>query len=84
MLFIIKKTKHFVTITEISKVKELIENIVQCDINTKMAILLSLLTAQRSFTIRSATWNDIDLENGVWNIPASKMKMKKSTLHTSK
>lgn len=49
-----------------------------------MAILLSLLTAQRSFTIRSATWNDIDLENGVWNIPASKMKMKKSTLHTSK
>lgn len=43
-----------------------------------MAILLSLLTAQRSFSIRSAAWEDIDLENGLWNIPASKMKMKKA------
>ncbi|HEA8159884.1 TPA: tyrosine-type recombinase/integrase [Campylobacter jejuni] len=75
-----KKTRHFATITETSKVKELIENIiyVQCDTNTKMAILLSLLTAQRSFSIRSAAWEDIDLENGLWNIPASKMKMKKA------
>lgn len=43
-----------------------------------MAILLSLLTAQRSFSIRNAAWEDIDLENGLWNIPASKMKMKKA------
>ncbi|EPT1674826.1 tyrosine-type recombinase/integrase [Campylobacter jejuni subsp. jejuni] len=75
-----KKTRHFATITETSKVKELIENIIyiQCDTNTKMAILLSLLTAQRSFSIRNAAWEDIDLENGLWNIPASKMKMKKA------
>ncbi|EAK8494902.1 DUF4102 domain-containing protein, partial [Campylobacter jejuni] len=75
-----KKTRHFATITETSKVKELIENIIyiQCDTNTKMAILLSLLAAQRSFSIRNAAWEDIDLENGLWNIPASKMKMKKA------
>ncbi|MGM8975219.1 hypothetical protein [Campylobacter jejuni] len=62
-----KKTRRFATITETSKVKELIENIiyVQCDTNTKMAILLSLLTAQRSFSTRSAAWEDIDLENGL-------------------
>ncbi|EAB5248915.1 tyrosine-type recombinase/integrase [Campylobacter jejuni] len=80
MWSITKKTRHFATITEVSKIKELIENIIyiQCDTNTKMAILLSLLTAQRSFSIRNAAWEDIDLENGLWNIPASKMKMKKA------
>nr|WP_289305399.1 tyrosine-type recombinase/integrase [Campylobacter jejuni] len=64
--------------------KELIENIIyiQCDTNTKMAILLSLLTAQRSFSIRNAAWEDIDLENGLWNIPASKMK-KAHCIHLS-
>jgi integrase len=35
------------------------------------------LTALRSGTVRSAEWEDIDLEAKVWNIPAAKMKMKR-------
>lgn len=74
--------KHFASIVEPDKIKLLIEDTLhfQGELNTKIATLLSLFTAQRSFSIRSAAWQDFDLEKGIWNIPASKMKMKEARI----
>lgn len=35
------------------------------------------LTAARSGEVRGATWAEIDLERGVWTVPAERMKMKR-------
>lgn len=51
------------------------------DIKTKIATLLSLFTAQRSFTIRASEWSEFDLEKGIWTINAQKMKMKGRGAH---
>ncbi len=37
----------------------------------------AILTAARSGEARGATWGEIDLEKGIWTIPAERMKMKK-------
>jgi len=44
---------------------------------TKAAIEFTILTAARSGEVRNATWAEIDLERGVWTVPAIKMKMKR-------
>ena len=44
---------------------------------TKYALLMSIHTAQRQGSIISAKWCDINLDDKVWIIPASQMKMKK-------
>jgi integrase len=41
------------------------------------ALELLTLTAARSGEVRGATWDEIDLENGLWEIPAQRMKMKR-------
>ena len=41
---------------------------------TKIALKLQLITAQRKGEIISAEWEEFDLTNGWWNIPASKSK----------
>lgn len=35
------------------------------------------LTAARSGEVRGATWDEIDLDRGLWTIPAARMKMKR-------
>ena len=35
------------------------------------------LTAARSGEVRGATWDEIDLERGLWTVPAVRMKMKR-------
>ena len=74
-----KPVKHHATIVEQDKVKQLIGDILDTNVSiyTKVAALMSLLTAQRSFSVRSAEWAEIDLDKGVWTIPAAKMKMKR-------
>ncbi|KGI57365.1 tyrosine-type recombinase/integrase [Campylobacter sp. MIT 97-5078] len=74
--------RHLATIVEMNRVRQLIGDILdtEANISTKVSTLLSLFTAQRSFSIRSATWSDIDLDKGIWEIPAEKMKMKKKHL----
>jgi integrase len=42
-----------------------------------LALRLLILCANRSGEIRGATWDEIDLERGVWTIPAERMKMRK-------
>lgn len=40
----------------------------------RLALAALILTATRSGEIRNATWDEIDLENGLWTIPAERMK----------
>ncbi|NMG32371.1 tyrosine-type recombinase/integrase [Aromatoleum evansii] len=41
------------------------------------ALEFAILTACRSGEVRGATWNEIDLDEGVWRIPAGRMKASK-------
>ncbi len=41
------------------------------------ALEFAALTAARSGEVRGATWDEIDLERGLWTIPAARMKMKR-------
>jgi integrase len=42
----------------------------------KLAIQILLLTFVRKDELRLAKWSEFDLENGVWEIPAHRMKMR--------
>ena len=41
------------------------------------ALEFAILTAARSGEVRGATWDEIDLDAGIWTIPAARMKAKK-------
>jgi len=43
---------------------------------TSIAIELLLLTFVRTVELRKAEWQEFDLDNAIWRIPAHKMKMK--------
>ena len=43
-----------------------------------LALRLLILTAARSGEIRGALWSEIDLDSAVWEIPAARMKMRRS------
>jgi len=42
------------------------------------ALELAFLCASRSGEVRGASWDEIDLERGIWEIPASRMKADKA------
>ena len=44
----------------------------------RVALEVLILTAARSGEIRGATWGEIDLDAGLWSIPAERMKMARS------
>ena len=41
---------------------------------TKLALEFLILTAARSGEVRGATWDEIDIDEATWTIPASRMK----------
>ncbi|MDD5387891.1 MAG: tyrosine-type recombinase/integrase [Gallionellaceae bacterium] len=41
------------------------------------ALEFAILTAARSGEVRGATWSEIDLDSGMWIIPAERMKMER-------
>ncbi len=41
---------------------------------SRLALEAVILTAARSGEVRLATWNEVDLENRIWTIPAARMK----------
>lgn len=45
--------------------------------NGARALEFAILTAARSGEVRGATWQEIDLKDATWTIPASRMKMKR-------
>jgi integrase len=44
---------------------------------TRLAVTLLMLTFVRTTELRGATWDEIDLENCEWRIPAQRMKMRR-------
>ena len=49
----------------------------QAAVTTKRAFEFLVLTAARSGEVRLATWDEMDLDAGVWTIPAVRMKAKR-------
>jgi len=47
---------------------------------TKNATKIVMLTGVRTQEMRFATWDEIDLEKGIWEIPAERMKMRRPHL----
>ena len=45
---------------------------------TRYAIKLLMLTLVRTSELIQATWDEVDLENAIWEIPAERMKMRKA------
>ncbi len=43
---------------------------------TRIALQIAMLTAQRPGGVASMEWEEVDLENAEWRIPAHKMKMR--------
>ena len=72
-----KKT-HFASITEPKAIGELMRAIqgYQGSYITACALRLTPYVFVRPGELRQAEWNDIDLENAEWRIPAERMKMK--------
>ena len=65
-------------ITDLNELKEFIYDL-KCyngELSTKRALYLQLLVPNRAGNTAEAKWADIDLENGIWHIRSSEMKMK--------
>ncbi len=77
------KTKNHPAIIDTTLLKQFIQDLKNdgnMNPNTKRALYLQILTANRPINTVSAKWADIDLENGFWHIPADDMK--KGRAHT--
>ena len=75
-----QKTEHFRTLDLKDLptfLKALERNEARIFERTRRAVWLSLYTFCRPVEIRKARWEDIDLENAVWSIPAEYMKMRR-------
>ncbi len=68
----------FATITEPAKIAELLRAIdgYLGTLTTRCALQLAPLVFVRPGELRHAEWTEIDLENGLWVIPAERMKMR--------
>ncbi|RON13043.1 tyrosine-type recombinase/integrase [Pseudomonas frederiksbergensis] len=49
----------------------------KCDVMTRIAVRLLLLTGVRPGELRHAPWDEIDLESATWTIPAARMKARR-------
>ena len=49
----------------------------QASVTNKRAFEFLMLTAARSDEVRLATWDEMDLDAGVWTIPAARMKARR-------
>ena len=73
---------HHAAITEPEDIGALLRAIdaYQGSIITKHALLLAPLVFVRLMELRQAEWQEFDLGAAVWNIPASRMKMRQPHL----
>jgi integrase len=71
-----RNTKHFAAMP-FADVPEFIERLHEKESWSRLALEAAILTAARSGEIRGATWDEVDLEKGLWSIPAGRMKAKR-------
>ncbi len=69
-----KKDGHFAALPY-TQVPALIGRLRERSSVGRVALEALILTAARSGEIRGATWNELDLEAGLWSVPAARMKM---------
>ena len=71
-----RDVKHYAHFTTEAELKNLIKAVKGYfgDERIKVCALFMLYTAVRGENARFATWDEIDFENSLWSIPASKMK----------
>jgi integrase len=69
-----KKDNHFAALPYTS-VPGFLEKLDERESVGRVALEALILTAARSGEIRSATWQELDLDAALWSIPASRMKM---------
>ncbi|GMM61497.1 tyrosine-type recombinase/integrase [Novosphingobium pituita] len=74
------RAKNYSAITDASRVGELLRAIddYQGQGLTKRALQIAAHVFVRPGELRHAEWSEIDLNEGVWTIPAEKMKMRKA------
>lgn len=70
---------HYGAITDPKRVGELLRAIDDYDGSgiTKLALQIAPHVFVRPGELRHAEWSELDLDNGLWTIPAGKMKMRK-------
>jgi len=74
------KVTHYGAITEAKRVGELLRAIDGYEGSgiTKLALQISPHVFVRPGELRHAEWSEVDLDGGLWIIPAGKMKMRKA------
>jgi len=68
-----KKDNHFAAMPY-DKVAAFLKQLRKRESFSRLALAFAVLTAARSGEVRGATWEEIDLESGLWTIAASRMK----------
>jgi integrase len=69
-----KKDGHFAAMAY-AQVPDFISKLRQRESIGRLALEALILTAARSGEIRGARWSELDLEKGLWTVPAERMKM---------
>lgn len=69
-----RKDSHFAAMP-FTDVPKLIARLRERSSAGRLAMEALILTAARSGEIRGATWSEVDLEAGMWTVPADRMKM---------
>lgn len=69
-----KKDGHFAAMPYVD-VPEFVKKLGERESVGRLALEALILTAARSGEIRGAVWSELDLQVGLWTIPATRMKM---------
>lgn len=69
----LQKVKHFAAMPY-ADLPDYVRSLRKVNTLTAKALAFTILTATRSSETREAKWDEIDLETGIWNIPAERMK----------
>jgi integrase len=72
----VKKIEHYAALP-FDEVGGFMEKLRKAEGTGAKALELVILTAARSAEVRGATWDEIDLDAGLWIVPAERMKAKK-------
>lgn len=68
-----KKDNHFAAMAY-PALPAFVRQLSETDTMGRLALRFTILTAARSGEVRGATWEEIDQEQGLWTVPAERMK----------
>lgn len=72
----VKKVRHHPAMP-FSEAPQFLKNLREKRNMGALALDFCILTAARSGEVRHATWDEVDLEGGMWTVPAERMKARK-------